>query len=265
LYTTDQHTTMVKKILIAAIVLLFFIPSKGISQEYGDLLSLLVSEEYEKVIKKATKYTTSDKSKKDPLPYLYYSEAMYRMSQDHKFSMSYPKAYKSALTYAAKFRKKDKGNAYADDAIDYFEELRLVIAEEIENYMDADDYKAYKKALGLSKKLIQFSPEDRGAAVTNGLLEILTGNKSEGRKKLATAWKRVLEIGSGTLQFEDMTEQTQFNLRHAIMIYAKHVRKRDLAQAQTIISFGHQYFYGENEDYQKEYSEEYKDLYDELN
>jgi len=179
--------------------------------------------------------------------------------------MDYPKAYKTALSYAAKFRKKDKGNAYRDDAIDYIEELKLVVGEEVENYMAVDDYKGYKKALGLMKKMVQFSPEDRGALVTCSLLEILTGNKSEGRKKLAAAWKSVLEIGSGDVQFEDMSEQTQFNLRFAIMKYANHVRKRDLAQAQTIIGFGHQYFYGENEDYQKEYSEEYKDLYDDIN
>ncbi|MFT7612520.1 MAG: hypothetical protein ACI9J3_001483 [Parvicellaceae bacterium] len=256
---------MMKKLLIAALVLFLFTPNKGICQEYGDLLSLLVSEEYEKVIKKATKYTTDEKTKKDALPYLYYSEAMYRMSRDHKYNMDYPKAYKDALSYASKFRKKDKGNAYHDDAIDYIEELKLVIGEEVENYMAADDYKAYKKALGLMKKVIQFSPEDRGAQVTTALLEILTGNKSEGRKNLGVAWNAVLEIGSGDIQFEDMSEQTQFNLRFAIMKYANDVRKRDLAQAQTIISFGHQYFYGENEDYQKEYSEEYKVMYDDIN
>jgi len=75
---------MMKKLLIATLVLFLFAPSIGTSQEYGDLLSLLVSEEYEKVVKKATKYTTGDNNKKDPLPYLYYTEAIYRMSQDNK-------------------------------------------------------------------------------------------------------------------------------------------------------------------------------------
>ena len=39
-----------KKILIAGLIVLFSIPLSNIAQEYGDLLSLLVSEEYEKVI-----------------------------------------------------------------------------------------------------------------------------------------------------------------------------------------------------------------------
>lgn len=255
---------MMKKIIIAAFILLFSAPLTNIAQEYGDLLSLLVSEEYEKVIKKASKYIDSDKTKKDPLPYLYFSEAMYRMSLDNKYSSDYPKAYKTALSYAAKFRKKDKGNAYSEESRDYFEELKMVIAEEVENYMDEDTEKGYKKALGLMKKVVQFSPEDRGALVTKSLLEILTGNKSEGRKLLAAAWEQLEEIGTGDVQFEDMTEQTQYNLRFALMRYARFAKKTDIAKAQSIIAFGHQYFYGENEDYQKEYSEDYKLLYDDL-
>ncbi len=253
-----------KKLIIAFITVLTLSPLVSVAQEYGDLLSLLVSEEYEKVIRKAEKYTTNDKTKRDPLPYLYFSEAMYRMSLDHKYSADYPKAYKTALSYAAKFRKKDKDNAYAEDSKSYFEELKLVIAEEVENYMDEDTDKSNKKALGLMKKVVSFSPEDRGAQVTKSLLEILTGNKSEGRKMLAAAWKDVQEIGTGDLQFEDMSEQTQYNLRFALMRYAKYMQKTDLAQAREIIAFGHQYFYAENEDYQKEYNESYKNLYDEL-
>jgi uncharacterized protein (UPF0335 family) len=246
-------------------ILLFSAPLTNIAQEYGDLLSLLVSEEYEKVIKKASKYIDSDKTKKDPLPYLYFSEAMYRMSLDNKYKMDYPKAFKTALSYAAKFRKKDKTNAYAEEAVDYIEELKLVIAEEVENYMDENSPKGFKKALNLMKKVVQFSPEDKGAAVTRAILEVYTGNKSEGRKMIAAAWKEVQVIGKDGNQFEDLTEQTQYNLRFALMRYALYMKKTDLGKAQAIIGFGHQYFYIENEDYQKEYTEDYKLLYDEIN
>lgn len=249
-----------------AFVFLFatLLPLQIISQEYADLLSLLVSEEYEKVLRKASKYHGNDNTKKDPLPYLYYSEASYKMSMDHKYQELYPKSYKSAISYAIKFRKKDKENAYAEDALEYFEELRLVMAEEVENYIAEDTEKGIKKALGLMKKMAGFSPEDRGVELSRSLLEILSGNKSEGRKMLATAWKRVQEIGSDNLKFEEMTEQTQYNLRFALMLYANYAKRSDIVKAQNIIAFGHQYFYGENEDYEKEYTEDYKELYDEL-
>ena len=79
------------------------------------------------------------------------------------------------------------------------------MAEEVENYLAEDSEKGIKKALGLMKKMAGFSPEDRGVELSRSLLEILSGNKSEGRKMLATAWKRVQEIGSDNLKFEEMT------------------------------------------------------------
>ena len=196
------------------------------------------------MLRKASKYHGNDNTKKDPLPYLYYSEASYKMSMDHKYQELYPKSYKSAISYAIKFRKKDKENAYAEDALEYFEELRLVMAEEAENYLAEDSEKGKKSLLGLMKKMAGFSPEDRGVELSRSLLEILSGNKSEGRKMLATAWTRVQEIGSDNLKFEEMTEQTQYNLRFALMLYANYAKRSDIVKAQNIIAFGHQYFYG---------------------
>lgn len=246
------------------VLMLFLLPFGSFSQEYSDLLSLLVSEEYEKVLRKANKYIQNDNTKKDALPYLYFSEASYRMSLDNKYSTTYPKAYKTALSYAVKFRKKDKTNAYWEDAIDYFEELRYLVAEEVENFISADTEKGYKKGLSLIKKLAGFSPEDKGIYLTRAVLEVLSGNKSEGRKMIVTAWKSVSEIGTGSLQFEEMTEQTQYNLKFALMQYARYAKRTDVVKAQTIIAFGHSYFYSENEDYQKDYSDDYKELYDDL-
>lgn len=252
-----------KKIVCALLLTVGFYSGSIIAQDYDELLSMIVSEEYEKVRKKAGKYMENDKTKKDPLPYLYFSEASYRMSLENKYAQDYPKAFKEALSYAAKFRKKDKNNAYFQESKEYFEELKLVIAEEVENYMDEDTEKGYKKALGLMKKVVKFSPDDKGASLTRSVLEVLSGNKSEGRKMIAAAWKDVQTIGTD-VQFEDMTEQTQFNLRFGLMRYAKYSLKYDIVRAKDAIAFGHQYFYEENEDYMKEYSEDYKLLYDEI-
>lgn len=253
-----------KKILLAVAIALFGFNMGATAQEYEDLLSLIVSEDYEKVRKKAGKYMESDKTKKDPLPYLYFAEASYRMSLDNKYKEDYPKAYKEALSYAGKYRKKDKNNAYKDEAKEFLEELKVVIAEEVENYWDEDSDKGYKKALGLMKKVNTFSPEDKGAKLMRAILEVLTGNKSEGRKMIAAAWKEVQTIGTDDNQFEDMTEQTQYFLRRGLMRYAVYAKRTDIVLAQSVMAFGHQYFYEENQDYQKEYEEDYKQLYDEI-
>ena len=53
---------------------------------YDDLLVLLVNEDYKDCFNKSIKYTTKDKTKKDPLPYLFAAKSAYRMSRDHKFT-----------------------------------------------------------------------------------------------------------------------------------------------------------------------------------
>ena len=83
---------------------------------YDDLLVLLVNEDYKNCFNKSIKYTTKDKTKKDPLPYLFAAKAAYRMSRDHKFTEEFPKAYKTAISYTTKYRKKDKKYIYKEDA-----------------------------------------------------------------------------------------------------------------------------------------------------
>ena len=51
---------------------------------YEDLLVLYVNEDFKNCYNKSLKYTVKDKTKKDPLPYLFVSKACYEMSQDHK-------------------------------------------------------------------------------------------------------------------------------------------------------------------------------------
>ena len=83
---------------------------------YEDLLVLYVNEDFKNCYNKSLKYTVKDKTKKDPLPYLFVSKACYEMSQDHKYTEEFPKARKTALSYAVKYRKKDKEYQFKEDS-----------------------------------------------------------------------------------------------------------------------------------------------------
>ena len=75
-----------------------FLALSAVAQgDYNDLLELLVDEEYEKLLYKAEKYTLSDKTKKDALPYVYMSMAYYEISKRDEFAEKYPKAFKESL------------------------------------------------------------------------------------------------------------------------------------------------------------------------
>ncbi len=162
-YLKIKSQIMSKYLLIPLLFLYSF--SNLIAQTdntYDDLLELYVDEKYEKLVYKAENYTLNDKTKKDPLPYLYYSMANFKFTQDETLSEKYPKGFKEALKFAAKFVKKDKESAYIDEAEDYFEELRAVAMEDAENQMINEKY---TKAKGMYKYLCNIDPSDPGAKI----------------------------------------------------------------------------------------------------
>ncbi len=128
--------------------------------EYDDLLELFVDEKYERLLYKAEDYTLKDKTKKDPLPYLYLSMAFYELSKLEEKQEEFPKAFKNALKYAGKFVKKDKKMNYVTDSEDYFADLRKDAMEEAENQMINEKW---TKAKGSYKYLVNLDPKDPGA------------------------------------------------------------------------------------------------------
>jgi len=255
---------MKKLLLILSLFLYVASHTAGVfAQEYEDLLILYVDEKYDKCFDKSVKYTTKDDHKKNPLPYLYASMASYEMSQDHKYSDVYPKAYKTALSYAGKYRKKDKTYAYKEDSEEYIELLKMTIMEEVDNYMLEGTEKAWKKAVGLMKKVCTFDPVDPGAILLRGHLEILTKNKSEGKTLIKEGMARVKAIGAD-LQFGDMTLSQQVYFKKALIIYAEAKNRKDPIAAKEIISLGQQFFYEKRQDCLIEDNEDFKTVYDKI-
>lgn len=237
--------------------------SKAMAQDYEDLLVLLVDEKYEKCYDKCVKYTENDKTKKDPLPYLYCSQALFAMSQDHKYIETFPNAYKDALSWAGKYRKKDKAYAYRTDAEPFIEELKLVVLEEIDNYLLEATEKSYKKGLSIMKKVTKIDPDCGGALLLRGQLEILTKNKTEGKKMIVEGFGLIDKIGT-EVEFGDLTLTQQKYMKYAIMFSAKLSIEKDLSGARDIISKGQPYFGEERDDCLIEDNADWDKLYKEI-
>lgn len=251
---------MKKLILALCLGLYLFNPFTAVAQEYEDLLVLLVDEKYEKCFDKALKYTEKDKTKNDAMPYLYAAQALFAMSQEHKYIDIFPKAYKDAISFTKKYRKKDKEYAYREDAEPFLEKLKLTILEDIENYNIEGEEKAFKKSLGFMKKVDQIDPNCLGSMLLRAELEILTKNKSEGRKMFATAMEEIRKIGVD-VQFEDLTLSQQKYLRYSLIFVSQNYIETDLAKAKEIISIGQPYFGEENEACLLEDNDEFKKVY----
>jgi hypothetical protein len=253
-----------KNALLFTLLLAYtFNPIKLFAQDYQDLLLLYVDEKYDKLLEKSIKYTESDKTKNDAMPFLYASKAYYEMSKDHKYKSDFPNAYVEALAWAGKYRKKDKSYSYKTEAEPHIEKLKKEILEEVDNaFLDGTE-KSYKKALGSLKKVIVFDPECIGAELLRGELEILLKNKAEGTKFVNEAMKKVNAVGK-EIEFSNLTETQQLYLKFALMTKAKLLLSSSKSQAKDIMGKGHQYFYKEREDQKYEYTTDFKELYDKL-
>ncbi len=233
------------------------------AQEYSDLLVMYMDEDYEKCLKKSLKYTEKDKTKRHPLPYLYASMAYFEMSRDHAYHDSYPKAYRRALSYAMKYRKKDKLMAYRIDSEDYLEKLKLILAEEIENYKLDDSDRANRKIISSLKKVAKLDPDDLGCSVLRGIYEIRNKNRSEGRKYLRAGLEKVMTYNLDSA-FEHMSASQQLFLKEALVEASKYYKVKDPAKAEEIVRIGEPYFLGNNEDCVLEFIDDFKDAYTEI-
>jgi len=228
-----------KKIFVITLALVYSMTSVNvIAQEYEDLQVLWIDQKYEKLVAKAEKYTTNDKTKNDPLPYLYMCKALYRISQDEKLreKEQFVKAEGDALNYAVKYKKKDKSGAYKQEAETFFAEMKKTIFEQTENYYEAKDY---KKVLAQMKKVAVFDDQNGSVWIIKGIAEMEMKNKPEALKNFTTGTELIKKISN----FNDWYEVDQNFLRYTLMAYANwQTATKDYSGAKTTIGWGYQYF-----------------------
>lgn len=127
---------------------------------YDDLVILYADGSYEKLLKKAEKYTLKSDTKNDPLPYLYLSKANFEMSKDAIYDEDYPRAFNDAIGYAGKCIKKDKEGLVAEEYEDYFVDLKSTCVEDIRNLVESSDFNRLR---GSIMKLQRFDKKDIGS------------------------------------------------------------------------------------------------------
>lgn len=149
-----------RKILLLLCAISYGLTSFGQKHEYEDLLNLYIDEKYEKCYFKAESYTLKDDCRKDPMPYLYISMSFFEMSKQEKYDEDYPKAFRNALKYAEKFRKKDKNLEFFNNYEDFWSELNAKCAEVAENFMDEQKW---SKAKRYYDYMTSYQPENPGA------------------------------------------------------------------------------------------------------
>ena len=99
--------------------------------------------DYENCLFKAIDYTYSDKTKKEPEPYLYIAMCYYELSlsEEPYIQEDYPKALKDAIKYLVKFKKKDKTKEMYNQNLDNINKIIDTYYEEANEFYKLESYK----------------------------------------------------------------------------------------------------------------------------
>ncbi len=138
--TKQKTDKTMKKLLLFIFLGGLLINANAQPPKYDDLVILFADGNYEKLLKKAEKYTLSDKTRKDAIPYLYLSKANYEISKGGELAEKYPRALKDALKYAGKCAQKDKEGTVVAEHIGFYTKLKETLIEDIRNFVDAGEW-----------------------------------------------------------------------------------------------------------------------------
>jgi len=228
--------------------------SSAQAPDFEDLLILYSEDRYEKCYSKAIKYTENDNTRKEPMPYLYVSMAMFEISKDEKYKKSFPKAFKDALGYAAKFKKKDKTDIFTKESERYYTKLKKVVVEDTENFFIQGNY---KKAISNLNKLVIFDPQDIGGWVLKGVCNYNLKVRATAVKDFEEA--KILLDQLNLDQFKTMSTAERRLMMFAIMKRAEmYYDTNNYEDATSVINSAYQYF---QEDLTNESYKEYRDIY----
>ena len=232
-----------KKVILAFSVLLMIGSLQQVDAqrpEYDELLKLIVDEDYEKALRKCENYQMDDDTRKDPVPYIYMSMAYFHMSKNPEYAEEYPKAFKDALKYAARFRRKDRDNEFMGEFSRYMSQLREVAIVETNALLDQEKYIQAKM---FYKYLTDLDEEDIGAHLMMAYTLRQSRSKRDAEESEALAKKLMKEKGIDHLAHE----QKDF-LKQALIVYSEYMESEGMrSQAQELLTLGKEHFEDDKE------------------
>lgn len=226
-------------------------PQVQAQQLYEDLLILYVDEEYEKCLFKAERYTDRDKTRRDPLPYLYLSMCSFEMSQLEEYTTQpeYKRVHRDALKYAMRFRKKDKNNEFFPNYEDFFERLNTSAMETALIHFELGEY---AKAKRIFQRMTRYQPENPGAWHMLALCQLRTNLQRDAQASLEAyhdALDAVPDIGS-------MATNESRLLKYAMLRHVEQLEQKGMRDsARTVMDVAGEHFMDD-----PEFSTLYKDL-----
>lgn len=239
---------------VIAIFGLTLISLNGTAQapDFNDLQILFADGKYEKLAAKSDKYTQSDKTKKEPLPYFWAAKGLYEISLSGSDDPKFKNAYKDAIKYLSKGMKYDKkyneGNTASDEA-EFVAKFQRSLTETITNELST---KGFKKAGSWAIKYIKITNNPVGAKFVIGACKFFDQDKPTARE----IWKEGNSMLTKIESIENWSEADKNLLKFGVLYSAKAMKQgRQETQARDLLGKVAQWY---------ENDEEWKENYDEI-
>lgn len=223
------------------------------AEDYEKLHLLYVEEDWEKLLFKAEK--AIDKDKKDPIPYIYESIALFEISQDPTTydDEKFEDAFKNCIKFATKFVKKDKVDEYGlgngNFIENYLNKLQGVLNEDLRNfYTDPSDIKSYKKGYLINKSYLKVFEGNPGALFLKAMAEEITGRTTDYEATILEAYGSLEGVN-----YDDMRSKDQDMFLYGVLHFAEYKNNTGArGEAKKLLEQTKKFF---NDD------EEFKDVY----
>ena len=240
------------KLVLSFIVGILLFQNVSIAQpddDYNDLLFYLVDGKYDKCLYKSMDYIEDEETRRDALPYLYTSMCYYEMSKLEEYDEEFPRAFKDAVKYCVKYRKKDVSGFYVAENVEYIDDLKRQTYEVADNYYQIGKI---SKAKSYYKYLVGMDPGDWGAWLLKGVTEANLNMKSESTISFETGLKGIESIES----IDDYWEGQEMLLKVGIISYSSYLKDQGkVNEAKDVMGLGYNFLKDDNE---------YKMAYDDI-
>jgi hypothetical protein len=177
---------------------------------YDDLKIYYADEDFEKLVSKAMKYTDKDKTKKDPIPYIWVAKGLYKISVSGNDDPDYKNAFKDGIKYIGKAMKYDEDGTASQEHDEFLRMFTMRAVELIVNDCDAGDY---RKAYGWNVKYLSIAKDKAGSKYMEGACKHQNSDKGGAN----TAWKEADEMLEEVKSLESWREADKTLLMRGVM------------------------------------------------
>jgi tetratricopeptide (TPR) repeat protein len=205
------------------------------NSDFQKLFDLYTMEQYDKCLWKAERAVNNSKYSRDPEPYLYMALCMYQVHIDPTaFDQEYKDPLKDALSYAYKFRKKDKGGEMYQANKPLLDKIREQALDQAKYFFNDGEY---RKASSEFNRILKVMPDDVNILFMAGVSDLLARNIAVGEKNIGVALDTLNnQMARGAFEKDPVTYDVMIKAFVGYTDYLAENAKLD--RAMEVITFG---------------------------